>query len=171
MITLCLTIMSGTLKMQAQQKYEWPDFITEFAEFQAGGDIGDPNNELLEDLYEIYCDKLNLNNLDETDLQRLPFLSDVQIREILVYISKNYPLLSTGELMAIESLSYRERKWLQLFCYAEKTDTTENQETPVLPEFVKIPTEKAIDLWRLIGDQLGMTVDARSGNVGNIDYM
>ena len=53
----------------------------------------------------------------------------------------------------------------------DKTDTTENQETPVLPEFVKIPTEKAIDLWRLIGDQLGMTVDARSGNVGNIDYM
>ena len=53
----------------------------------------------------------------------------------------------------------------------DKTDTTENQETPVLPEFVRIPTEKAIDLWRLIGDQLGMTVDARSGNVGNIDYM
>lgn len=152
MITLCLTIMSGTLKMQAQQKYEWPDFITEFAEFQAGGDIGDPNNELLEDLYEIYCDKLNLNNLDETDLQRLPFLSDVQIREILVYISKNYPLLSTGELMAIESLSYRERKWLQLFCYAEKADTTGNSlKDYLLPYRHEVVTRLSVPLQTKVG--------------------
>lgn len=53
----------------------------------------------------------------------------------------------------------------------DKNDTTDNTEAPALPEFVKIPTDKALDLWRLIGDQLGMTVDARIGNVNNIDYM
>lgn len=52
----------------------------------------------------------------------------------------------------------------------DKQDTTDNPETPALPEFVRIPTDKALDLWRLIGDQLGMMVDCRSGNVCNIDY-
>ena len=52
----------------------------------------------------------------------------------------------------------------------EKDDTVNNPETPVMPDYVKIPFGKALEFWRLLGDQLGMTVDTRSGNVSNIDF-
>lgn len=41
-------------------------------------------------------------------------------------------------------------------------------ETPVLPKGVFIPLEQAMELYRILGDQL--CIDARSGNVSNIDY-
>ena len=42
---------------------------------------------------------------------------------------------------------------------------------PILPDHVQIPLELALNLYRVIGEQLGMTIDARSGNVSNIDFM
>lgn len=42
---------------------------------------------------------------------------------------------------------------------------------PVLKETVEIPLELALRMYRVLGEQLGLTVDARSGNITNIDYM
>lgn len=47
-------------------------------------------------------------------------------------------------------------------------DPPHEPEDPVLPKGVFIPIDKAMDLYRLLGDQL--CIDARSGNVSNIDY-
>ena len=53
----------------------------------------------------------------------------------------------------------------------EKDDTVNNPETPVLRDSVELPLDLALHLYRVLGEQMGLTVDARSRNVGNIDYM
>ena len=54
----------------------------------------------------------------------------------------------------------------------EKNDSTNNNETPSLPDNVKTPTKDILNLMRVWCDQLGLTiVDARSGNITNIDYI
>lgn len=39
-----------------------------------------------------------------------------------------------------------------------------------LKDTVEIPLDLAMQMYRTLGDQLGMVVDARSGNISNIDY-
>lgn len=54
----------------------------------------------------------------------------------------------------------------------DKTDTTENQETPVLPENIGTPTKDVLHIMKVWCDQLGLKiVDARSGNICDIDFM
>ena len=54
----------------------------------------------------------------------------------------------------------------------EKNDSTNNNETPILPDEIKTPTKDILNLMRVWCDKLGLTiVDARSGNITNIDYM
>ena len=53
----------------------------------------------------------------------------------------------------------------------EKDDTTNNPETPVLPDKVWLTLDTAMRIMNELGPQLGWILDARSGNVGNIDYM
>ena len=82
-------------------------------------DSGDEwDEQLLTDLYEIHCNPLNLNGLTKEGLEQLPFLTDVQILDILSYVQQHRPVLSTGELMFINSLNYSTRRALQLFVYA-----------------------------------------------------
>ena len=44
------------------------------------------------------------------------------------------------------------------------------KETPVLRDYVKMPLDQAMAMFRTLAEQLGYTVDARSGNVSPIDY-
>lgn len=44
------------------------------------------------------------------------------------------------------------------------------KETPVLRDYVKLPLSQAMNVFMTLAEQLGYTVDARSGNVSPIDY-
>lgn len=98
---------------------DWEQFVEHFMEV-SGEETTDEswNHDLLEDLYEIYCEKINLNQLSREQLEKLQFLNEQQILEILTYVEKNRPVLSTGELMELSSLDYFTRRRLQLFCVA-----------------------------------------------------
>ena len=56
--------------------------------------------------------------------------------------------------------------------YLKKVQDEEPEapDTPVLPDTVQIPLNLAMSLYQCIGEQLGMTIDARSGNVSPIDF-
>ena len=98
---------------------DWDSFVETFLEIDDKNALEESwDEEMLEDLYEIYCEKINLNNLTKEQLEQLTFLSENQVQEILKYVEKNRPLLSTGELMQIPSLDFFTRKRLQLFCIA-----------------------------------------------------
>lgn len=45
------------------------------------------------------------------------------------------------------------------------------KETPVLRDYIKLPMSQAMNVFMTLAEQLGYTVDARSGNVSPIDYL
>ena len=54
----------------------------------------------------------------------------------------------------------------------EKDDSVNNQETPILPDKIQTPTKEALNIMKIWCDQLGLKiVDARSGNICDIDFM
>ncbi|TAJ15210.1 helix-hairpin-helix domain-containing protein [Marinilabiliaceae bacterium JC017] len=62
-------------------------------------------SELVEDLFFLYEHPLNLNTVSQPDLERIPFLTDFQIENILFYVYNNGPMLTIYELSAVEGLS------------------------------------------------------------------
>lgn len=99
-----------------------PDSFSAFVELVAdiAGDETEEEwgSEQMENLYELFCHPLNLNDLHEEALAELPFLTQVQLADLVDYATAHRPLLSTGELMSLTSLDYTSRRLLQLFCYA-----------------------------------------------------
>ncbi|MBO5750127.1 MAG: helix-hairpin-helix domain-containing protein, partial [Bacteroidaceae bacterium] len=120
-ITIAFLLLLFPYSIQAQNAYTWEDFVERMAVDDADSEGLD--NILFEELYELYCTPLNLNTATEGDLSQLPFLTTSQCRDILLHIKTNGPMLSLGELMAIESLDADTRGWLRLFCRAGEVKT------------------------------------------------
>ena len=103
----------------AQERGSWEEFAEQFSELISDGLSESATDEqMMLDLYEMYCNPLNLNDLDIEQLRRLPFLDEAQVLIVYGYAQQHQPMLSTGELMAITDLNWRERRLLQLFTVA-----------------------------------------------------
>lgn len=121
--SVCLAVSGQRDSIQQQTEVArygedgWDDFVERYAEL-TGQDLSDmtDDEELITDLYEIYCHPLNLNDLDEQQLRSLPFLDETAVLDILTYVQTHRPLLSTGELMALPTLDAQTRRLLTLFC-------------------------------------------------------
>jgi len=95
----------------------WDDFVERYAELSGENQTDyTVDEELITDLYEIYCHPLNLNDLDEQQLRSLPFLNETAVLDILTYVESHRPLLSMGELMTLPTLDFQTRRLLTLFC-------------------------------------------------------
>lgn len=118
-LCLCLLALCVCSTLQAQERREGFDaFVELMADVMSDDTEEEWGSEQMEDLYEVYCHPLNLNDLDEGQLSQLPFLTPVQVGDIVDYAERHRPMLSTGELMSITSLDYTARRLLQLFTYA-----------------------------------------------------
>lgn len=98
------------------------DIITDIYEQVAeqGGDL----ENLKQDFMDLYTHKINVNTANFEDLQRLRFLSDWQIDNILLYVEK-HPMESTCELQLVPGLRDYEVRNLSYFLVAEKVDEQE----------------------------------------------
>jgi len=116
-VFLLLALLSGAA--WGQESRDWDSFVEAYSDI-LGEDTGDAftDEDQMNDLFEIYSNPLNLNDLNEEQLRKLPFIDEIQVLDLLAYIQKNRPLLSTGELMAVTTLDYRARRLLQMFTYA-----------------------------------------------------
>lgn len=103
---------------------EWEQFVEQYTDnIQDSYDLqGSTIEDDLNVLYELYCNKMNINTATDIDLQRIPFLTTIQAKAIRVYVLDHYPLISAGELMPIIELNYITRQWLHLFLRFERPD-------------------------------------------------
>ena len=81
------------------------------------GDDGDLSRyeEDFETLNQLAEHPIDLNTATHEDLEQLPFLSDLQVKEILEYVDRYKPVRSLGELRMIRSLDYRQQMLLPYF--------------------------------------------------------
>ena len=107
-----------TSSAQTEHRDDFDTFVELLADLADDEAEEEWGSELMEDLYELYCHPLNLNDLHEEQLTELPFLTNLQIGDLIDYADRHQPVVSTGELMSITSLDYTTRRLLQLFLYA-----------------------------------------------------
>ncbi len=105
-ITVALFIIYNSTS--AQQLTDVRQVITDLLEPLAEKQlIQDDYSELMDDLVYMYENPLNLNSATKEDLERIPFLNDYQIENILFYVYNNGPLITIYELSAVEGLSMK----------------------------------------------------------------
>lgn len=117
------------------------DIYEQVAEY--GGDL----ENLSQDMMEIYQNPININTATAEDLQRLRFLSDKQIDNILLYVDK-HPMVDIAELQLVPGLRDYEVRDLRYFLVAGPT----NQQ----------PTLYAKEVFRFAKHELSLRTDARN---------
>lgn len=108
----------------------WMRYLEEIAESESN-EISVEN--LFEELSYLSENPFNLYTVTKTDLERLPFLTDNQIENLLYYIYKYSPLLSIYELKNVKDLDMQTISCLLPFVYiGDMPQTTSN------PSFKKV---------------------------------
>ncbi|MBQ6964789.1 MAG: helix-hairpin-helix domain-containing protein [Bacteroidaceae bacterium] len=110
----CLHIpLSFAQTEQEVERMSWEDFVEAMMDENDEGYGVD--EELMEQLYELHGNPLDINEVRKEDLEVLPFLNEEQIEGIVRYVEKNRPVQSLGELMFVKELGKRGRELLRLF--------------------------------------------------------
>lgn len=108
LLTLCMCCVVPSMAQFA----EWEDFLEQLL-------LDDEAEGLCESLYDDYvwlhAHPVSINNADSAQLQRLGFLTDLQIESIHHYIYRYGAIRSVGELMLIPELDYHTRQLLSYF--------------------------------------------------------
>lgn len=90
--------------------------VSEILEDQQNrSDIPLNGEELFNDLYTLSNTPIELNSAQKETLEQIPFLSDIQIENILYYVYASGPMLSLYELKAIPELNEKTIRWLLPF--------------------------------------------------------
>ncbi len=72
---------------------------------------------LYDELCELHEHPFNLNTVTKEQLEQLPFLSPLQVENLLAYLYSYGPLKSLGELNLVEELDLETRQMLAFFVY------------------------------------------------------
>ena len=115
-VVLAVLLMCAAVPVSAQFP-SWDDFVEQLLT-EAGAD-GEEGGSLAENLYDDYAYRhahpININRAGKEELQRLEFLTDLQIEDIHYYIYRYGAIHNVGELMLIPRLDYRTRQLLSYF--------------------------------------------------------
>ena len=94
---------------------EWMQYLEELAASEET-EINDLE-QLFDELSSLSEHPFNLHTVTEKDLKRLPFLTDIQIENLLYYIYKYSPLVDIYELKNVEELDLQTITYLLPFVY------------------------------------------------------
>ena len=119
----------------------WEDFVELMAEEEEGID-----EELMEQLQEVYAQPININEVRTEDLEVLPFLSKEQVEGIVKYVEKNKPVESMGELMFVKDLGMKEREMLRLFVEVRALPQNRNTQDLTAGKLLRYGKHEAV--WR-----------------------
>lgn len=132
LITLLITFLPGIYnvdKMLAQETfstYGVDDIIEQFTNY----DEEEINSaeELKETLYYLMENPLNINEASKEELEQLPFLSSLQVENILFYIYTYGKMQTLHELRLVEDMDIATIQLLTMFVEVGKSDNkTDNQ--------------------------------------------
>ena len=117
---LCAGMQPGPARAQAY--ISWETFLNDFfVERMENGLSDDDYDELRERLTALHENPVDLNSCRREDLLRLPFLNEAQADSILSYRRRKRHFASLGELMYVQNLGLRERRYVSLFAFCGDT--------------------------------------------------
>ena len=102
--------------IEASAETEWETWLEDI--MQNGDFSEDQYEEMYYSLSDMAQNKININTATRQELESLPFLSEMQVMDIMEYIYRHGAMKSINELMSIESIDYSTRQILQEFLYA-----------------------------------------------------
>jgi hypothetical protein len=112
---ILLFIISELTAQINSNNTEWMHYLEELA---ASEETGTGSQEQLFDELSYLSDHpFNLHSVTRKDLERLPFLTDIQIENLLYYIYKYSPLVDIYELKNVEDLDIQTITYLLPFVY------------------------------------------------------
>ncbi len=104
------------------QNSTWMEYIEELSDSESG-------NAYLENLFDelsyLSENPFNLNTVTKSDLERLPFLSAIQIENLLYYVYKYAPVRSIYELKNVEGMDMQTINYLLPFLYVGEIKSRE----------------------------------------------
>ncbi len=121
-----LFILGSVCSLSAQTDpghSKWMEYIEEMAENEA-----DENTleNLFSDLSHLSENPFDLHTVRKQDLEKLPFLSDMQIENLLYYVYRYAPLTSIYELKNIDGLDMQTIEYLLPFIYIGEKGNSRN---------------------------------------------
>ena len=84
-------------------------------------DLSEETFDLLADLSE---HKLDLNHATREDLEQFPFLSAIQVEELVAYLDRYKPMRTLNELLMLPSLDWDTRRLLICFVFVAPSAST-----------------------------------------------
>ena len=125
-------LLGGVLNAWGQDD-SWQDVIAELA---TSDDMESPAwDNTIDLLTELADSPIDINNATREELERLPFLSDIQIEDIMAYLYQYGSMKSEGELAMIVSLDPLRRNLLTRFIFFGEKD--EDRKFPKLSDISK----------------------------------
>jgi len=137
LISLLITLLISYSNAFSQEVEEnetvekWEEYIEELMEeAEEEGEGGDESVEdiqtLHDDLSELASNPLNINTITADALRRIPFLSEMQILNILDYRKKQWKFVSIYELKNIPFLDMQTIELILPFLYVGEVDNRRN---------------------------------------------
>jgi len=117
--SLLLIILDLSAQVTANNT-EWMHYLEDLAD----SDESNPDDieQLFDDLSYLSEHPFNLQTVTKQDLERLPFLTDIQIENLLYYLYKYGPVVDCYELKNVEDLDFQTITYLLPFVYAGEAD-------------------------------------------------
>ncbi|MDR0830593.1 MAG: helix-hairpin-helix domain-containing protein [Prevotellaceae bacterium] len=82
---------------------------------------------LYEDLTHFYEQKINLNQTSKKELEKLQFLSDIQVENLLAYVYLNGGMKTIYELQLVEGIDWFSIEFLLPFVNVQSVDNEQNK--------------------------------------------
>ena len=135
-ILFVLLISIDLVAQIAENNTEWMLYLEELADLEDSNP--DDIEQLFDELSYLSDNPFNLHTVTKQELERLPFLTDIQIENILYYIYKYAPLVDCYELKNVEELDFQTITYLLPFVYIGEADkNTANYPVKEAKKYVK----------------------------------
>ena len=128
----CLSICFPVNNLIAQEG--WESIIEQLMENQDELSSLDWQN-WMEDLAEMREHPININTATKEQLEKLPFLTDRLVENILYYLYRHGPMLTDKELMMVQDMDIRTARLLKLFITCQQPE--KEQRKPTLKHILK----------------------------------